>query len=231
MARPNSKALAVRDFALAALVGAAPSNFGQERRETPEADTSADFGVSFGDDDYDPSDIGVDFGADAAPAAGPAPSTAQLHQMWQKMATGQKRAQQRSLLLEPNKDSHVKIERYSFSLNTILTLSTPSAISLSGSPATNIRPQRVSMNAPAPAFATIDDIKVANVSVLVGGLEDAFGFNANGVGQHLDMPTLTPANKLTVSGNYSGLLPSGGFVTATPFIFVASFRGPASIVA
>jgi hypothetical protein len=209
----NSKNLAMRDAALAALLGAGP----------------ADFGVDFGDDDY--GDIGVDFGADAVQAT-PAPSTAQLHQMWQKMARSKARASQRELLLEPNKDSHVKIERYSFSVSTTVTLSTAAALTgLSGSPATNIRPQRVSMNAPAPGFATIDDIKVANVSVLVGGEEDAYGFNANGVGQQLDMPTLTPANKLSVSGSYSGLLPSGGYVTATPFKFIASFRGPASIVA
>ena len=86
------------------------------------------------------------------------------------------------------------------------------------------------MNAPSPGFATITDIKVANVSALVGGIEDAYGFNANAVGQHLDLPTLTPANRLTVSGQYTGLVPTG-FTTATAYTFVASFRGPASIVA
>jgi hypothetical protein len=32
-----------------------------------------------------------------------------------------------------------------------------------------------------------------------------------------------------VTGNYDGLLPLGGYVTATAFRFVMSFKGPASM--
>jgi hypothetical protein len=213
----NAKSLALRDPALAALLGAASADFGEDANGYDDADIGVDFGV--------------DFGADAPLATSAAPSTQQLHAMWQQMHAQRRLSSERERLLEPNKGSATKVERYSFALNTTLTLSTASAINLTGNPDTNIRPQRVTMNAPAPGFVSISQIKVANVSVLVGGIDDAFNYNANGVGQHLDMPTLTPANRASISGDYSGLLPAGGYVTATPFIFVVGLKGPASIVA
>jgi hypothetical protein len=74
------------------------------------------------------------------------------------------------------------------------------------------------------------EIKVANVSVTVGGTQDAFDYSAIGVEQSLDMPTLSPANRATVLGNYTGFVPPG-YVALAAYTFCASFKGPAQIVA
>jgi len=220
----NSKNLALRDPALALLVGAVSgADFGAED----------DFGVDFGDDyGYE---FGDDWGADA-PAPSPAglaasrPSAAQIQAMWSQMKAERSQTQRRAMLLEPNKHSRVKVERYTFAVNQEIAIATAEALDMSGAPDVNIRPQRVTVNAPVPGFATISDIKVANVSVGVGGTLDAYQFNANGVGQTLDMPTLTPANRARVTGNYTGITPTG-YTAAAAFLVVASFTGPASIVA
>ncbi len=172
------------------------------------------------------SDFGVEFGGYAPEFGEDAPTPENMQRAWlEKRATAQREA-----LLEPNKYSSAKIQRYAFGITQTLTLSTAVALSLSGQPETNIRPQRITCNAPLPAFATLTSIKVANVGVLVGGSVDAYDFSADGVDQALDVPTITPANTVKAIGAYSGLLPSGGYVTATSYIFVMSFKGPASMV-
>lgn len=221
---PNSKNLAMRDPALALLVGAvAGSDFGAE------SDFGSDF--DFGDD------YGFEFGEDIAPVAGgparnalAAPSRQEIASLWNNMQRERAQTERRSMLLEPNKRSRVKVERYTFAVNQTLALGTAEALDMSGQPDTNIRPQRVTANSPVPGFATISDIKVANVSVGVGGTLDAFQFNANGVGQTLDMPTLSPANRARVTGNYTGLTPTG-YTAAAAYTMVVAFTGPASIVA
>ena len=212
--RPKNRDLAMRDPALAALMG---------------AHVGADFGGEFGDDDDMGYEFGFEFGADAplAPAQPPPHAAAQL---WAKHVSDASATQRRSRLLEPNKGSKVKVERYAFYLNQTLTLGTAVALSASNQPDTNIRPQRISMNAPIPGFCTISNIKVANVSVLVGGTADAYEFNANGVGQALDMPTLSPANRATVTGDYTGVTPPG-YAPASSYLFSVGLKGPASIVA
>jgi len=178
--------------------------------------------------------FGVDpaTGAPAAPAAAmPHPASPQgraiIAQHMQKMAHRNSRA----LLLEPNKYSDLKVERYTFAVNaTITALGTTGALSGSNSPDVNFRPQRATTNVVSPGMVTISDARVANVSFTVGGSIDAWQWNANAVGQQLDVPTLTPANKATFSGSYTGLVPSPLSGTGSyPFAF--SFTGPASIVA
>ena len=229
--RPNSKNLALRDPALATLMGAIVgsdfgSNFGGEFGDE-YGDDGDDYGFEFGDD------YGYDFAADPAPVkvARPlAPPPAVAAKLWSKHRRDMSITERRQRLIEPNKGSKVKIERYAFSINQALTLGVAAAINASGQPDTNIRPQRVTMNAPSPGFVTINELKVANVSVTVGGIEDAFGYNANGVGQSLDMPTLSPANRASCLGNYTGFVPPG-FVGGASYLFCVSFKGPASIVA
>ena len=240
----NANELALRDPAAAALLGVIGSDFGDE--STMIADGS-DFGVDFGDDEYDMgfTDIGVDFGADIsfgadAPAASGAMvqaaaaqhgATPQGRQIIAQHMQKQAHRNNRALLLEPNKYSDLKVERYTFSISqTITALGTAGALSGSNSPDVNFRPQRVTANVVSPGMVTLSDVRVANVSFTVGGLIDAWQWNANAVGQHLDVPTLTPANKATFSGNYTGLTPSPLSGTGS-YPFILSFTGPASIVA
>lgn len=239
MARPNSSQLSLRDPALAAVLGVIAlkgSNFGGE----------SDFGADFGDDDdygedddygaefEGDDDYGADFGAAARkPVKVKRPQNQQqLVSLWKNHHAKKAMSKRREMLLEPNKGSAVKIEKYTFTLSQAITLGTAAAFTtLTGQPDTSIRPQRLTCNAPAPMFAFLQEIKVANVSVSVGsGLEDAYNYNANGVGQSLDMPTLSPANRATILGSYTGFVPPG-FVGGTSVYFSASMKGPASIVA
>ena len=255
----DANELANRDPAAAALFGIIGADFGHEHGQVRYDDepvlytgAETDFGVEFGDEEYDQgfsdlgvdygftSDFGVEFGTDA-PAPHPA---AMVHQAAAHHgATPQGRAiiahhmkqmahrEKRAMLLEPNKGSDLKVERYTFAINaTITALGTAGALSASNSPDVNFRPQRVTSNVVSPGMVLITDIRVANVSFSVGGQIDAWQFNANAVGQHLDVPTLTPANKATFSGTYSGLVPSPLSGTGA-YPFVLSFSGPASIVA
>jgi len=229
---PSSKNLALRDPALAALMGAIDgSDFGSDDDES--------FGMGHYGFEFGGFEFGDDYGAEPdhrqfkRPQGGggamvPAPQVAAA--LWAKHVKQTAHTENRQRLIEPNRGSATKVERYQFSVNQALVLGVAAALSASGQPDTNIRPQRVTMNAPAPGFATISEIKVANVSVTVGGTADAFDFGANGVGQSLDMPTLSPANRATVLGNYTGFVPPG-YVGGAAYLFCASFKGPATIVA
>jgi hypothetical protein len=221
--RPKANQLAMRDPALASLLGVMPgSDFGAEFGGGYDPNVGADWGADIGDE------YGVEFGDDA-PAAMPTKQAALA--AWKNQSVQRAHSTRRGMLLEPNKGSAIKVERYTFSVNQALTLGIALALTtMTGQPDTNIRPQRVTMNAPTPGFATITELKVANVSVTVGGIADAFQFSAQAVGQTLDMPTLSPANRATVLGAYTGFVPPG-FVGGSPYLFTASFTGPASIVA
>ena len=212
---PKARDLAMRDAAAAALMGV---DFGS-------SDFGAEFAGDFGEDD----DYGFEFGADAAPMAA-APPAHTLLQLWQKHQADSSNTRRRQMMLEPNKGSKVKVERYTFYLNQDITLGTAVAIAATNNPDCDIRPQRVTVNAPAYGFATLTNIKVANVSVIVGGTADAYDFNANGVGQSLDLPTLSPANRASVDGNYTGFTPPG-FAGGTSYKFCVGLKGPASMVA
>ncbi len=239
--RPNSRNLSQRDPALAVLMGAigAPgSDFGASPSFGWEPDLQPEFWTS---QSWQPA---YEFGVEApappmhrpmAPhAAHPAmhhPDFNQMLALWHRHHAMRAHTGRREMLLEPNKGSAVKIERYSFGINTTITLGVVGApLTLTGQPDVNIRPQRVIMNAPSPGFAIIDEIKVANVSVTVGVQEDAFNYSALAQNSHLDMPTLSPANRATVLGEMTGFVPPG-FTGGASYLFTTSFQGPASVIA
>src|SRR5580658_3537506 len=178
----SANELALRDPALAALMGVAGSDFGSED--------------SFGDDDFgadwenDPmaligadmgDEYGDDFGGHKRHGHPHKPHHPAMHPAHAKIlrehAMRAKHNAARGLLLEPNKYSSVKVERYSFSVNaTITALGTAGALTGSNSPDVNFRPQRVTANVVSPGMVTLSDLRVANVSFSVGGLLDAWQF-------------------------------------------------------
>jgi hypothetical protein len=206
----------MRDPAAAALFGlGAEDDFGAEFGD--------DAGAEFGDDDY-----GAEFGG-GPPAA---PSQAQLMSLWNARKAKYGHARRRELLLDPNRGSAAKIEQYVFPLSQNVIIGVASGVILDGAPDCTFRPQRLTLVVPTPGFMTISDIKMANVSVSIGpGQIDAFQFNSNGVGQRMDLPTLTPANRARISGDYTGF--SGGFPVLSPpsfsYLVSATFIGPASL--
>jgi hypothetical protein len=239
--RPSAHSLAMRDPALAAVMGALPgTDFGRDPRsygrgpmprQMPMARPmprraprpAADFGYGFG----------YDYGAEGgAPAAAPMARGhhPEMVRAWHHHHQLMGHTAARAALLDPNENSLLKIERYSFSLTNSFTLGgtgTP-LVDMTLQPNTKIRPQRVVMNAPSPNFVLLSGLQVANVNAFVGDLEDAFTYSALAQGVALDLPTLEPANRLTVSGNYTGFIPPG-FATGFPFTFIATVQGPSTI--
>lgn len=137
----------------------------------------------------------------------------------------------RSMLLDPNRDSTVKVERYSFSFSPTqnFVLGTASNIpTFTQQPSTSIKGQRVVMNAPSPGFVLISSLQIANVNVLVGGTEDAFTYSAGAQGVMLDLPRLDPQNRATSAGAYTGVLPPG-FTSGNSFQFIITLQGPATL--
>jgi hypothetical protein len=253
--------LANRDPALAALMGATDSDFGSDEvndYSNDYAGTTAGQDVEFSDTDYSGGDVGTEFGVDfgypfglepemsgvafGAAAGGAVPVSNPAHPLYHpnpaaqaiiaKHLSANASRSGRQRLLEPNLNSDLKVERYTFAINaTITALGTAQAIGpASNSPDVNFRPQRVTTNVPSPGFFMIAEGRVANVAFTVGGNIDAWQFNANAVGQHLDVPTLTPANKATVSGSYTGMVPSPLTGTGSYQLSV-SFTGPATLAA
>lgn len=203
------------------LVGAMPAS-----GAAPSRGDQSSFGGDYGPYGYE---FGYEFGADAPLAIAPPQNQAELHQAWKTVQGAKMETARRVRMLEPNKGSLVKVERYTFSLNQSLILGTLANLAATNQPDVNIRPQRVTTNAPQPGFATLTEVKVANVSVTVGGIADAFQFNANAVGQELDLPTLSPSNRASMIGQYTGFTPPG-FVGGNPFTFAVSFTGPSSVM-
>jgi hypothetical protein len=135
------------------------------------------------------------------------------------------------MLLDPNRNSTVKVERYSFSFSpaAALVLGTASAIaSFTAQPSTSIKGQRVITNAPSPGFVTLASLQIANVNVFVGTTEDAFSYSSLAQGVMLDLPRLDPQNRATASGNYTGVLPAG-FTAGASFTFIITLQGPSTL--
>lgn len=220
--KPNAAQLALRDPALAALMGvsALGADFGEEFGD----DDEDDYGAEFGDDD---DDWGAEFGARRPLRRLPPPSSQQLARMWQSRQMSLARKQRRVLMLDPNRGSGVKVERYTLALSQDLVIATAVALNLQQQPDTTFRPQEMVCNVPAPGFATITQIRMANVGILAGGTLDAWNFGAGALKGRHDLPTLTPANRATITGNYTGF--AAGYPVGLAFTLSVSFTGPASL--
>lgn len=232
--RTNAQQLAMRDPAMAALMGAIEgSDFGHDPSQF-----GSDFGSQFGTDSFYGEfgdEMAGEFGDDVAPpavsaAAIPRPTPQAAIQLWNQVHSEKAHTSRRAMMLNPNKGSTIKVENYLFPLGQSVTLGVNTQLSMTNQPDVTIRPQRAVMNAPSPAFASIAEMRVANVAVTVGGGTsfDAFFMNAGGVGVRLDLPTLSPANRATVTGNTTTLVPPG-FVNGAQFPFSVAFIGPASM--
>jgi hypothetical protein len=137
----------------------------------------------------------------------------------------------RTLQLDPNRNSTVKVERYSFSFSPVaaLVLGTPSNQgTYTQQPSASIKGQRVVMNAPAENFVFVQSLQIANVNVIIGGQEDANTYSGRSHGVVLDLPRLDPQNRATASSNYTGSLPPG-FTAGASYIFVVTLQGPATL--
>jgi len=244
---PTAKHLAMRDVALAALLGVTDdSDFGVEFGNADfgsdfgdmGADIGADFGdvygefgADFGDDIH--GEFGADFGAaaPAAPMARAARPTAQAAMAaWASQRQRKQLGMRRKMLLQPNMGSEQKIGKYVFSISQTILIGTAATLTLQANPDVTFRPQRLTLNSPVPGFAYVQEVKVANVSITVGpGASDAFSFAPVAVGMQIDAPTLSPAQRASVLGLTTTLVPPG-YIGGSSYIVSATFTGPAEMV-
>ncbi len=213
--------LVSRDLALASLMGGI----------APGGDFGGEMGFGFGDDDDDDmgdddDDVGDDVGFGAAHRRKPTPHA--MAKAWHKHSAMKKHHNKRVHQLDPNIGSPTKIERYSLALSQTLVLGTGGAFdtNMSGNPATTFRPQILTINAPVPGFMYVASILVANVAATVGsGQEDGFSYSAMAQLRQLDLPTLSPANRIQITGSMTTFVPPG-YTSGANFIASASFKGP-----
>lgn len=224
----NDRRLAMRDPAMAAAVGAiSGADFGEDGFGD-ETDLGVDMGTEgFGDDGIYP--FAGDFGAAAiAPAR---PTASQAMAAWKKQRTRAAQGIKRVAKLDPNMMSDVSVERYSFTLSDDFTLGTAATLGAAflSAPDTDFRPQVITANAPAPGFAYMSSLKMANVDVTVGpGEEDLFGLSGPSWGRTMDMPTLTPSNRARVQGRVTTFVPPG-YTPAATYTLSINFKGPAKL--
>ena len=213
----NVRSLARRESALAILLGASIAGAGASmgREERRGASFGADFGYG-GNTGYGSN---PHFGADA-------PTPQNQLAAWHAQQAGKGRES----MLYPNADSTAKIQKYVFAVNQTLTQQLAAAIQCQQNPQTQIRPQRLTCNAPAEGFGTLAQIQLANVNVIVGGVCDMFDFSARAMDATMDLPTLSPANAVIATGAYSGFL-APGYVPGVPFVWALSLKGPSNMVA
>lgn len=238
----NMQRLIERDPAQAILVGALPSDFGFEPHSSfsheddwgyDEWSGDYDYSGDFGDDGY-----GYDFGAAPRrpmrrppPGHGPRRPPRRMPPHHPQAHHGHHGPQGRTAILQPNEGSEIDVERYTFQLSQAIVIGQvlTAFTTMTDRPATRFRPQRVTSNAPTPFFVFLTEIAVANVRVTVGsGVMDAYNLNPNAVGQALDLPTLSPANPLSVQGNYTGFVPPGVSEDLATF-FTISATGPSTM--
>lgn len=257
----NASQLVMREPALAMLMGALPQGnnfgfgddypgmgFGLQSSVDPSANMGlSGFGYGFGDEYGYGDDYGYGYGDDYGFGAHRRPHPAALarhphpgHPAHAHHAARAAHAMQlrnptstaaRTMLLDPNRDSTVKVERYSFSFSptTNLVLGTASNIpTFTQNPSTSIKGQRVVMNAPCAGFILVSTLQVANVNVFVGGTEDAFTYSAGAQGVMLDLPRLDPQNRATSAGAYTGVLPPG-YTAGNSYQFIITLQGPSTM--
>jgi hypothetical protein len=147
----------------------------------------------------------------------------------------------RELILDPNKDSDIKIEIYSCPA-PIYTLEARKEehFSVSWRSAVTIRAQRLTINVDRPGVLYVKAIRLANVNASVGVpqiamdgssvdercWQDAFSFSPLANQKEFDLPTMSPANTFTVEYFYTGRRFAKN---ETSWILTTEFRGPATL--
>ena len=238
--RPTSASLTMRDAAFAALMGALPGpNFGAARAPSlprsfggRSSRGTASFGFGFGDDAG--ADISADYGDEAGADAGFGKHHKHHHGHHGHHKHPHIAAHERMLaethhrmrMLDPNGNSRVKVEGYSFPIVFNLTLGTVSSPNATLQPNAMIKPTQVFMNAPAPAFVLISQLQIANVNAILGNADDAIFYSAGSFRTYTKLPLLDMSTRATFAGTYTGLVPPG-YATSFVFPFTVTIQGPA----
>ncbi len=109
--------------------------------------------------------------------------------------------------IDPN--AEFSQDRYSFGVGQHIVLGTPCGITVADSPATPIKTDKISINAPCPGFVEVHNLQFGLLSVTVGGTEDASHYSADAQLPKLKLPWLMPWSRATFCGSYTGMVPPG----------------------
>ena len=211
--RPTSSDLVMRDPAAAAILGVLGS---------PDFGIEGDYSLAHLSQKLAGRDIGHGMDRNASVLD----ADARHLRMSSRELERARKTEERLELLYPNHGSDEHIGRYAFSLNQELVLGATEAISMTNNPLTDIRPDRLIFNAPCYGFALINVIQAGNLSILVGGFEDAANYTQVAVNVHVSMPLITTSNRAQIGGTYSGLAPAP-YTAGGSFLFTGTFQGPA----
>jgi len=138
----------------------------------------------------------------------------------------------RSILLDPNRGSRIKVENYELPLSCIFTIGTQNLfLTAEANPLVEFKPMGLVCNVPAPNFVYIYDIKAANVSASISHhTSDAWIYNPSSIRSTLNLPRLLPQNNISIHVlHYDGCTCPCGFILGTQFRFTATFFGPAEM--
>ncbi len=114
---------------------------------------------------------------------------------------------------EPTRDARPL--RIPFALNATIKLGTPSKVEARLSmeevfkdlppDARSVRPQRLTLNVWSPGVLLLHRLELGGVNVLLGNMVDAWWFNANAVGSHIDVMMLARYHEVVLEGEYTGM--------------------------
>ena len=110
---------------------------------------------------------------------------------------------ERLKIINPNGGSDVKINDMSFGLVKKVVLGVPSFFEMHESPDAHIRIAQFKANVDTHGMFYIRDLRIANISVLIGGSVDAADLGEILAG----CEPMTPANRCKAYVEYTGLIP------------------------
>lgn len=140
------------------------------------------------------------------------------------------KTRERELLLNPNRDSEIKVENYEFPLSQAIVIGTAIELdALEACPQCAFKSTHLVCNAPSTNFVFIRDIRASNVGCSISeSLSDAYFYHARANQPALCMPTLSQKNRVKIDAFYTGYIPPG-YVAGTQTFFSATFFGYATL--
>lgn len=164
----------------------------------------------------------------------PTPQEAEI--AFKRMSERERATHERVALLDPNRNSDIKIERYVFSLNPVqfsqgegLKWGVLNGWTAFKSPQVPFRAERLVLNVPIRGLVYLNTIQAANINAQIGGIADAYSFNANSQNA-ISLPVLLPQNTMQVAGTWTNVVPSP-YRENIEFVLCIDFFGWATIIA
>ena len=130
--------------------------------------------------------------------------------------------------LDPNGNLEEHVRRYTFSLDEKVTLGKEKSLFMKNGPLAPMTPEKILFNVPCFNFALIATIQCGNMSIVIGGYEDAGNYTPDKPAGRYKCKHIGTADQVVVMGVYTGLSPAP-FTEGNEYMIVATFQGPARL--